>query len=305
VAIFDGAYHGAHDTGMIMARPDSPRLEPVAMPLGAGVPEGVRSDRILLPYRERAAFDAIRAHRDELALVMIEPVQSSNPHLDDDSATFLRELQEVCREAGVLFLLDEVITGFRLAFGGAQERLGLTPDLATYAKALGGGFPIGAVGGRADIMALFQGPASGDPRGIFSGGTFSGNIVTMAAGLALVSELKARRDEVYPAIDAATAKLADRINAYAEGQQMPVQMLTGGSLFQLYFQRAPIRSSRDIALAKSAAERDFYLHLLANGVLIPGTRRSFLSAAHEPEIVDALAAAIERSLDACREDALL
>lgn len=305
VAIFDGAYHGAHDTGMIMARPDSPRLEPVAIPLGAGVPEGVRQDRILLPYRERAAFDVIRAHKNDLALVMIEPVQSSNPHLDDDSAAFLRELEAVCRDCGVLFLLDEVITGFRLAFGGAQERIGLKPDLATYAKALGGGFPIGAVAGRADIMALFQGPASGDPRGIFSGGTFSGNIVTMAAGLALVSELKVRRTEAYPYIDTATARLAQRINGYAEAQQMPVQMLTGGSLFQIYFQREPIRSSRDVALTKAAAERDFYLHLLANGVLIPGTRRAFLSAAHAPAIVDTLAAAIERSLDACREDGLL
>lgn len=305
VAVFDGAYHGAHDAGMVMAAPGSPRLEPVAMPLGAGVPDGVARDRILLPYREPAAFETIRRHKDDLALVMIEPVQSSNPHLDEDSAAFLHELQAVCRDCSVLFLLDEVITGFRLAFGGAQERLGLAPDLATYAKALGGGFPIGAVAGRADIMALFRGPASGDRRGVFSGGTFSGNVVSMAAGVALVSALKARRAEIYTYIDAQTAGLAARVNAYAAQRQMPVQMLTGGSLFQLYFQREPIRSSRDIRRDNARAERDFYLHLLAEGVLVPGTRRAFLSAAHAPEHVDAIAGAIENSLEACREDDLL
>ncbi len=305
VATFDGAYHGAHDYGMLVTDPRSPRTNPEGVLMGAGIPPLVRDVQVLLPYREKAAFDQIRAMADELALVMIEPVQSSNPHLDDDTGDFLRELRDVCRECGVLFLMDEVITGFRIAWGGVQEYFGLEPDLATYAKALGGGLPIGGVAGRSDIMALFQGAAGEGGRGIFSGGSFSGNPLSMAAGVALISALEARRDEVYPYINAQGNRLARRINEFATRHDMAAQVLNGGSMFQLYFQREPIRSSRDLVRSNAVGEREFYLHLLARGVLIPGTRRSFLSAAHTPADVDAIADAVERSLLEVRADGLL
>ncbi len=304
VGVFDGFYHGAHDYGLVQADPGSERLQPRARLMGAGIPDGVAAAQLVLPYREAAALDTIRDHADELAMVMVEPVQSSNPHLDDELGDWLRELQSVCNACGVLFMLDEVITGFRIAYGGAQLHWGLTPDLSSLAKAIGGGFPIGAVAGRADIMALFQGLGQ-DPRAVFSGGTFSGNPVTMLAGAAHIGYLREHRDQVYPRLNAAGDALAARINGFAERHNMALQMLNAGSMFQLYFQAEPIRSSRDIRAANSAAEADFYLHLLAAGVLIPGTRRAFLSAAHSDADLEALASAIETSLDACREDGLL
>jgi glutamate-1-semialdehyde 2,1-aminomutase len=305
LAMFDGAYHGAHDYGIGRADPSSPRDAPVYLPTGAGVPAAVVENQIMLPYRSERAFDIIRQHADELAMVMIEPAQSSNPHRNDEVGAFLKELLAVCRASNVLLMLDEVITGFRLAFGGAQEYYGIKPDLATYGKVIGGGLPVGAVGGRADIMRLFNALAEGDARGIMSGGTFSGNPLTMAAGLAQVSHLNENRDTLYPYIDGLGARLAQAVNQYARGENMSVQMLNAGSMFQLYFQAGEIRSARDLNPAKTQAETDFYLHLLNNGVLIPGTRRSFVSAAHSEETIDEAADTIIRCLGLVREDGLL
>jgi glutamate-1-semialdehyde 2,1-aminomutase len=124
----------------------------------------------------------------------------------------------------------------------------------------------------------------------------------MAAGVALVGTLGEQRDQVYPYINAQGDRLAGRLNDFAVGHDMAFQVLNAGSMFQLYFQREPIGSARDVRYVDRAAERDFYLHLLANGVLVPGTRRSFLSAAHTPDDVDAIADAVEASLLAVRED---
>ena len=155
IALFDGCYHGAHDYGMWVADPTSPVDAPSHLPMGHGIPKALHGLNLLLPYRRRAAFDLVRKHRDELALVMIEGVQSSNPQ--PEVGEFLRELADVCRSCGVLLCIDEVITGFRVAYGGAQERFGVTPDLATYGKVLGGGLAVGAIAGRADVMRVFTG----------------------------------------------------------------------------------------------------------------------------------------------------
>ena len=154
VAIFDGSYHGSHDYVLLVADPESPRAAPVAVPRGAGIPQETVDQVLMLPYRHEAAYELIWEHKDELALVMLEPVQSSNPRLD--CGDFVRGVANVCREAGVLFLMDEVVTGFRLSYGGGQEFFDVKPDLATYGKALGGGLPMGAVVGRADVMEVFR-----------------------------------------------------------------------------------------------------------------------------------------------------
>ena len=156
VALFDGSYHGVHDYALVKADSKSPRSRPTTRVLGGGVPDVIKDETvIMLPYRDPAAFDLIREHKDDLAIVLIEPVQSSNPRLD--TGDFLHGLLDVCRESNVLFLMDEVITGFRIQYGGCQEHYDLSPDLATFGKALGGGQPIGAVGGRADVMNSFTG----------------------------------------------------------------------------------------------------------------------------------------------------
>jgi hypothetical protein len=156
---------------------------------------------------------------------------------------------------GVLFAIDEVITGFRLAYGGAQERFGVVPDLATYGKVLGGGLPVGAITGRADLMEVFTG--LGAERGIFSGGTFSGNPLTMEAGAAAVSHLR-DHPEIYSRLDAAGDRLAAAVNGFCEARQIPAQMKHVGSMFHMFFQREPIDSMRDVN-ARTTAGRESVL----------------------------------------------
>ena len=305
IAVFDGFYHGAHDYGIGLADPTSPRDEPRYLPMGAGVLPEVVANQLMLPYRSQAAFDIIKREKDNLAAVMIEAAQSSNPHMNDEIKTFLEELRAVCTECGVLLIFDEVITGFRFAYGGAQEFYGVHPDLATYGKALGGGLPVGAVGGRADIMRLFNALGEGDPKGIMSGGTFSGNPLTMAAGYAQVKFFDDNREALYPHINGLGKHLADSVNDYARSQNMAMQVLNAGSMFQIYFKGEEIRSSRDLNMTKPAAETEFYLHLLDHGVLVPGTRRSFVSYAHSPELIDEAVTRIKTCLDLVREDGLI
>ncbi len=283
IALCDGFYHGAHDYGMWLTDPSSPRERPEKVPMGHGIPRALDALTMLLPYRDEAAFDLVRAHRDELALVLVEGVQSSNPQAAGD---YLRELARVCRANGVLFAIDEVITGFRVAYGGAQERFEVTADLAAYGKVLGGGLPIGAVSGRADVMEVFTGLAA--DRGIFSGGTFSGNPLSMAAGAAAVSHLR-DHPEIYTRLDLAGDRLAASVNGFCQERQIPAQMKHVGSMFHMFFQREPIENMRDVRATGGAAEKAFYLHALNRGVLVPGTQRAFLSAAHADDVVDEIA----------------
>jgi glutamate-1-semialdehyde 2,1-aminomutase len=291
IALFDGAYHGAHDYGMWITDPSSPVDAPAKLPMGHGIPRALNDLVMLLPYRRRAAFDLIRQNADDLALVLVEGVQSSNPQ--EGAGEFLRELAEVCRESGVVFGIDEVITGFRLAYGGAQERFGVVPDLATYGKVLGGGLPVGAITGRADLMEVFTGLKAN--RGVFSGGTFSGNPLTMEAGAAAVTHLR-DHPQIYARLDAAGDRLAAAINGFCETRQIPAQMKHVGSMFHMFFQREPIGSMRDVKGAGSAAEKAFYLHALNRGVLVPGTQRAFLSAAHGDAEIDMLIDVFQASL---------
>jgi glutamate-1-semialdehyde 2,1-aminomutase len=186
-----------------------------------------------------------------------------------------------------------VITGFRLAYGGAQQRFGVVPDIATYGKVLGGGLPVGAITGRADLMAVFTG--LGASRGIFSGGTFSGNPLTMEAGAAAVTHLR-DHPQIYKRLDAAADRLAAAVNSFCAARQIPAQMKHVGSMFHMFFQREPIASMRDVSGARIEAQKAFYLHALNRGVLVPGTQRAFLSAAHGDAEIDTLIEVFQASL---------
>jgi glutamate-1-semialdehyde 2,1-aminomutase len=186
-----------------------------------------------------------------------------------------------------------VITGFRVAYAGAQGLFDVKPDLATYGKALGGGLPIGAIAGRADVMNVFSG--LGAERGIFSGGTFSGNPLTMAAGAAAVRHMR-DHPEIYPYMNGEGDRLARTLNEFCITRQLPVQVKNVGSMFHLFFQREPIDCARDIRPHHVAAEKAFYLHALNRGVLVPGTQRAFLSAAHSRQDVDRLIDVFQTSL---------
>lgn len=153
IGLFDGSYHGAHDIVLMDVHRNSPKESPISFPRGGGIPKEMVEQVLMLPYRSPKAFDLIRQHKDELSCVLLEPVQSSNPRLD--TKEWMQELREVCQESGVLFIMDEVITGFRLAYGGGQEYFEIQPDIATYGKIMGGGLPVGAVAGSREIMRVF------------------------------------------------------------------------------------------------------------------------------------------------------
>ena len=301
IATFDGCYHGSHDYALIFANPGSDRDRPDSMIVGAGIPQVIRDETMLvLPYRNEAAFDLIREHRDELAAVFVEPSQNSNPRLDN--ADFLHGLKAVCEECEVLLGFDEVVTGFRIAFGGCQEYYGITPDFATYGKAIAAGLPIGAVAGRLDIMNCFSG--KGGAPWIFSGGTFNGNPLSMTAGVAAVTEMRDNKSRIYPYLMEQGNRLAAEVNEFCMQHQFQAQLMNAGSKLHFRFQGTPINSSRDFTEMAKFAEREFYLHLLGYDVIIPGVHLAFLCAAHTPQDVDYIIDAFKRSFLDLREDGL-
>jgi glutamate-1-semialdehyde 2,1-aminomutase len=299
IAVVDGFYHGAHDYGMLRSPTGRGPLNP--RQLGAGVPVETTDSVTVLPWAS-STLDEIRGRAHELAAVVVEPVQSSNPRLDDASTAFLQQLQTTCQDVGVLLILDEVITGFRLGPGGAQVRLGLQPDLTTFGKVLGGGLPVGAVGGSAEMIRLFRGLHDGDPRGVFSGGSFSGNPLTMTAGLATLQVLR-DGPTAYGLMDARTTRLADTVNQWAASHGVPVRVMAAGSIFQVFFQSDPVHSYRDVRGAHPAEDK-FYLALMDAHVFIPGNHRAFLGTCHTDDDVDQVIAAMLASLRSCDDAGL-
>ena len=294
IAVFEGSYHGAHDAVLVQAEDGSPRDRPVPVPMGRGIPDATVGDVLILPYRHEAAFDLIRQNRNRLAVVLIEPVQGANPTLE--CGDFLRELAAVCRDTDVLLLFDEVITGFRLAYGGAQEEFGVTPDLAAYGKALGGGLPIGAVAGRADIMQRFEWQKhQEDQDKVFAGGTFGGNPLTMVAGAAAIGHLRSH-PELYGRLAGHGRRFADEIGGFCRRRSIPVQVLAAHSMIHLRFQAGPIVTARDVDRSLAQAEREFYIRLMLEGVLIPGDHLALTSTAHSDEdiatVIDAMKGAL-------------
>ncbi|HAO56274.1 MAG TPA: hypothetical protein DCR03_11715 [Gammaproteobacteria bacterium] len=302
IALFDGSYHGVHDYALVKADTKSDRSRPQTKTLGTGVPSAIADDLMMvLPYRDDTTFELIREHRDELAMVVIEPVQSSNPRLDNKD--FLQKLRAVCTENNVLLMFDEVITGFRIAYGGAKSYYDVEPDLVTYGKAIGGGLPIGAIGGKKGIMDTFSG--SDNAPFIFTGGTFSGNPLTMSAGIAAIEYMKENKNEIYPQLSRLGDKLANEINGFCRSENIPAQLLNASSMFHLIFGSNQINSSRDIDNSLRLVEQEFYLHLLGHNVIVPGIHLAFLSWMHSEAIVEETIQAFQLAFSDLRYDGLV
>ena len=313
IAMFEGGFHGAHDYVLAKVVPTSNVDEPDFYSMGQGIPKETQSTLKMLPYLNDQAFDLIRKHADELALVLIEPVQGSNPRLDVKD--FLTELVKVCNEAGVLCLFDEVITGFRLAYGGAQEFFGLKPDMAIYGKAPGGGLPLGIVAGRADIMEVFtrqfdiyddiSAGLSPEPS-VFTAGTFSGNPLTMAAGTAAVTYMR-DHPEIYQNLAKNGTRLADEVNAFCQREEIPAVMSSALSLF--YFRMQPggtIKSVRDINRYNLKEADDLFMaNLLDRGVMMTPMHIGYISSEHTPKDIDVAISAIKESLLEVRKAGLI
>jgi glutamate-1-semialdehyde 2,1-aminomutase len=290
VAKFEGGYHGTHDLlAVSLGRPHpdadhfGPVEDPVAIPESPGLAEGAWKDTIILPYNHPAAFDKIRRHADRLAGVIIEPVLGAGGTIPA-SQEFLTELRRITREIGAFLIFDEIITGFRLAPGGAQELYGVIPDVSTYGKVAGGGLPLGAVGGTAEAMRLTE--YDMEPGSILVAGTFNGNPLVTAAGTAVLRRLS-REPLLYTRLDAMGDRFRAEINRFAQEQDYPAIATGIGSMFWMHATRGPVNSVRDAHKGDPVASTGLRLLYRKNGLHI-SSRHGFMSTAHTDEDISQL-----------------
>jgi len=282
VVKFAGAYHG-HSDGLLVEAGSGLATQAIAG--STGVPEAVAATAIVLPYNDPdAVSEAFTAQPGRIAAVIVEPV-IANAGVIPPTHGYLEHLREVTRAHDALLVFDEVITGFRLDRGGAQARYGVTPDLTTLGKIIGGGMPIGAYGGRADLMDLVA------PAGlVYQAGTLSGHPLSMAAGIATLGELD---DDRYVDLDATAASLEAGLADAANGADRTVAITRVGSLLTLFFRSTPpVDASEALASDREAYAR-FFGAMLDQGVLLPPSQFEawFVSMAHGPAAIEATLAA--------------
>lgn len=289
---FDGTYHG-HSDGLLVRAGSG--LAEMASPDSAGVPAGIAAETIVVPLNDIPALEKVFAlHGKDIAAVCVEAIPANNGLLLQKES-FLKDVAEIARRAGSLVLLDEVITGFRVAFGGMAEVSGLRPDLVCYGKIIGGGFPVGAYGGRADLMDLVA------PSGpVYQAGTLSGNPVAMAAGTAMLKKLQ--REKPYAKLSERTENLSARLEAAARKAGVDARVQRYASMFWTVLGKVQtpdgvVRTPEQTPSTQKERYARAFHSLLSNGVYLApsGYEVSFLSTAHTDADLDALVAATEKA----------
>ena len=269
VAKFEGGFHGCVEflQGSSMFHAHGPNGEansiedPLMVPESAGLLPQAVENTLVLPFNHRAAFDKIRRHADQLAAVIIEPLQG--PSCCVAELDFIRELREVTRETGVLLIFDEVITGFKMALGGGQSVFGVKPDLTTFGTTLGGGLPLSAVGGRADILAHMS--LQRYPRTVIYGGTHAAHPVMLAAGIATLSHLSAH-PELYERLERYFTSIRDTLNSFCREQGIKAAVHGRGFMVKLHLVDGEYRNIRDMAREHPKAREVFLLLQRVNGL---------------------------------------
>lgn len=296
IGMFSGGWHGNHDLVLVEEDYNGRGDTPTPRFRSAGIPQDLLDHLVFLPFNSPDAFRLIRAHADELAAILIEPSQGSNPR--DDLRDFLQELRRVTAELGILLCFDEIITGFRLALGGAQELYGVQADLATYGKIIGGGAPIGLVAGRLEIMRRIRGGNPKDPLPVFMGGTFSANPITMATGIGVVRYLLENADYVYDMLNRNACSLKDQVNAFCVSENIQARMMGIGSMLRLVFTDHPIssRRERDGRETSTQVQRFFRMAMLLSKVYTAENGILFLSTSHDTDVVKAVIEAFQENL---------
>ncbi|WP_119417755.1 aspartate aminotransferase family protein [Desertibaculum subflavum] len=282
---FEGGYHGMSDYGLMSLAPKWPGNFPTATPDSAGIPKSIRDEMIIAPFNDaEATASLIAQHKDELAGVIVEPFQRLLP----PKPGFLQALRKMTAEAGIPLIFDEVVTGFRFAYGGAQAYYGVTPDLCTLGKIVGGGFPLAAIAGRSEIMAHFDRAKVGDDGFLMQIGTLSGNPVAAVAGLATLEILK--RPGTYEAVFATGRQLMSALSEMLRAAHLPAQVKGEPPLFDVVFADGPVEDYRATLRADADLARRFNQSLRASGIL-KGESKFYLSIAHgEPEVGETLKA---------------
>ena len=288
---FEGCYHGHADALLVKA---GSGVATLGIPGSAGVPEEFTQFTLALPFNDREALEtAFQKFNRQIACVIVEPVVG-NMGCVAPAAGYLERMRAITERDGTLLIFDEVMTGFRLAFGGAQELNRIRPDLTTIGKIIGGGLPVGGYGGPNEIMDLVA------PLGpMYQAGTLSGNPLAMAAGLATLRHLKAH-PEIYRRIDTLSAKLVHGVQAAAKSAGVAMTANRVGSMFTWFFAPGPVYDWDTAAESDTAAFGKFFRGMLDNGVYLPPAQyeAAFLSAAHTEPDVEATISAARVALDA-------
>ncbi|MBE7512015.1 MAG: glutamate-1-semialdehyde 2,1-aminomutase [Anaerolineales bacterium] len=286
---FAGHYHGHGDMLLVQA---GSGVATLGLPDSPGVPAGVTADTISLPFNDLPALESVFAdHPKEIAAVILEPVVG-NMGFVLPAEGYLSALRDLTARHGTLLIFDEVMTGFRVALGGAQARYRVSPDLTTLGKVIGGGLPVGAYGGRADIMAMVA------PAGkMYQAGTLSGNPLAMAAGLAT---LEGWTPEVFAQTEAATTRLVNGLRETAAEKGIPFQAGSAGTMFGFFFAEQPITDYESAKRCDAGRYGRVFHALLERGVyLAPSAfEAGFLSAAHGEEVITATLMAFREALAA-------
>jgi len=282
---FEGGYHGMSDWGLMSLAPKRLANFPVAVPDSAGIPRSVQDEVLVAPFNDlETARALIAAHHDELGGVIVEPFQRLIP----PAPGFLEGLRAITAQYGIPLIFDEVVTGFRFCYGGAQTYYGVTPDLCTLGKIIGGGFPLAAIAGRADIMAHFDKAAVAEDRFLMQVGTLSGNPVASVAGLATLDVLK--RPGAYDGVFAAGRTLMAGMAEILARHGVAAQILGEPTLFDVVFTGETVRDYRGVMRADAAAQRHVNAAMRAGGIL-KGESKYYLSTAHtEADLAQTLAA---------------
>ncbi|MGI9406732.1 MAG: aspartate aminotransferase family protein, partial [Hyphomicrobiaceae bacterium] len=283
---FEGGYHGMSGEGLMSLMPQRLENFPLPIPDSAGIPESVRDGVLVAPFND---IDFVRSliaeYKDDLAGVIVEPFQRLIP----PAPGFLEALRAETERHGIVLIFDEVVTGFRLAYGGGQEAYGVTPDLCTLGKVIGGGFPLAAIAGHGDIMAHFDKSKVGEDGFTFQVGTLSGNPVAAVAGLKTLEIL--RRPGSYERIRETGRKIMQALDEHLSRIDIPFQIVGDPVLFDVFFTDKPVKDYRDVLKSYMDLLRRFNVLLRDHGIL-KADSKFYISLAHDDTDIDHTVSAI-------------
>jgi glutamate-1-semialdehyde 2,1-aminomutase len=297
---FEGAFHGHQDYAMHGVTPKQRGNYPQAQPDSAGIPDSVGKTVLVAPYNDLdAATEITLAHADRLAAIIVEPVQRALLPLPG----FLAGLRALADRIGALLIFDEVVTGFRLSLGGAQQKFGVTPDLCALGKIVGGGLPLAAIVGRRDLIELTVPNRPDDGKSVYLNGTLNGNPLASAAGLATIDVLV---EENGPAkLEAKGTRYREALVEAAERLSIPFQMIGPSAFPEPIFGSAPVTDYASHEASNRKAARQFGLELMKRGIYVHLGSKFYISLAHSDALLDRAAAKATEAMAAVRDAGLL